>query len=100
MTTGTFSGIRRRDFLKAAGAVTAFGLAHSAFAEAGGRVFILIDAGDAIASAAPVRRAAERLRNAPVSYTHLRRQSHGRDRRPPWTTRRAPPLQETAKRAR
>ena len=64
MTTDTSSVIQRREFLKAAGAVTVAGLTHTAFAEAGGRVSILIDAGNAIASGAPVRRAAERLRKA------------------------------------
>ena len=64
MAADSLSAIQRRDFLKAAGAVTLFSLTHSALAEAGGRVSILIDANDPIASSAPVKRAAERLQKA------------------------------------
>ncbi len=64
MTADPLSFIQRREFLKAAGAVTVVRLAHTALAEAGGRVSILIDAGDTIASGAPVNRAAERLQKA------------------------------------
>jgi hypothetical protein len=64
MTPDTLSTIQRRDFLMAAGAVTLFSFAHTALAEAEGKVSILIDASDPIASAAPVRRAAGRLQKA------------------------------------
>ena len=64
MTPDTFSTIQRREFLKAAGAATVFSLTGTGFAEAGGRVSILIDAGDAVASSAAVKRAAERLEKA------------------------------------
>ena len=63
MKAGPLSGIERRGFLKSAGAVTLFGLAHTNLAEAGGRVSILI-AGDSISAGAPVKRAAERLQKA------------------------------------
>jgi hypothetical protein len=64
MTPDIFSTIQRREFLKAAGAATVFSLAPTAFAETGGRVSILIDGNDSIASGAPVKRAAERLQKA------------------------------------
>ncbi len=64
MAGDPISVIQRREFLKTAGAVTVLGLTHSGFAEASGRVAILIDAGDPIASGEPVKRAAERLRKA------------------------------------
>ncbi|MGC1461611.1 MAG: hypothetical protein WA802_05380 [Terracidiphilus sp.] len=64
MTADPFSIIHRREFLKAAGAVTALSLAPTAFAQAGGQVSILIDANDAVASGATVKRAVERLQKA------------------------------------
>src|ERR1039458_5167406 len=64
MTQDTFSTIQRREFLKAAGAATVFSMTHTGFAEAGGRVYLLIDARDAVASGAAVKRAAERLQKA------------------------------------
>ena len=64
MSADPVSAIQRREFLKAAGAITVLGLTHTAFAAAGGEVSILIDGKDAIASSAPVKRAAERLAKA------------------------------------
>jgi hypothetical protein len=64
MERDLLSMIQRREFLKAAGAATVFSMTHTGFAEAGGRVSILIDAGDAVASGAAVKRAAERLQKA------------------------------------
>jgi hypothetical protein len=53
--------LRRRDFLKIAGAAAVGGLSRGAMAAAAGGIFVLVDAGDAVASSAPVRRAAEGL---------------------------------------
>ena len=64
MSADPVSTIQRREFLKAAGAITALGLTQTAFAEAGGKVSIFIDGKDPIASSAPVKRAAERLAKA------------------------------------
>ena len=54
--------LQRRDFLKLAGATSVYGLSRRAGAASPRRVAILIDAPDAVASSAPVRYAAERLR--------------------------------------
>ncbi len=64
MKTKSNSGIRRREFLKLAGAVTAASLAPFASAEASGRVSIIVDPSDSTASSGPVRLAAERLQSA------------------------------------
>ena len=56
--------MQRRDFLKLAGATTALSLAPAAVAAADRRVSILLDANDAIASSAPAKWAAGRLRDA------------------------------------
>ncbi len=64
MTQGTFSTIQRREFLKAAGVATVLSLTGTGLAGAGGRVSILIDGGDAVASGAAVKLAAERLEKA------------------------------------
>jgi hypothetical protein len=56
--------IKRREFLKLAGAATAVSFTPFVSAEATGRVSVIIDAGDSTASSGPVRRAAERLQNA------------------------------------
>ena len=56
--------MKRRDFLKLAGAATASGFAPAAVAGPIHRVSILLDADDANANAAPVMWAAERLRDA------------------------------------
>src|ERR1035441_4138864 len=64
MNSDSLSTVRRRDFLKLAGATTILGFSHSALAAAGGRVSILVDGSDPIASSAPVKRAVERLSKA------------------------------------
>jgi hypothetical protein len=53
--------VRRRDFLKLAGAAALSGFPAGARAAASGRVVVLLDAGDAAAASGPVRWAAERL---------------------------------------
>jgi len=47
-------GIQRRDFLKLVGATTICGLAHSAEAQGEGRVIIVVDATNPVASSEPV----------------------------------------------
>ena len=64
MTPNLLSRVQRREFLKAAGAATVFSMTQRTFAEKGGRVSILLDAGDAVVSGAAVNRAAERLEKA------------------------------------
>ncbi len=64
MTGKTIARIQRREFLKAAGAVSVVGLTNRTFAQQGGRVSILVDGNDPIASGAPVKRAIERLQSA------------------------------------
>ncbi len=64
MTADPFAVSQRREFLKAAGAVTVLGLTNTAMAAPGGRISILGDGSDPVASSAPVKRAAERLRKA------------------------------------
>ena len=64
MNSDSLSTLRRRDFLKLAGATTILGFSHSALAAAGGRVSILVDGSDPIASSTPVKRAAEQLSKA------------------------------------
>lgn len=65
MKADPLASLQRRDFLKAAGAVTVLGLSSKAFAAApGSRVAILIDGSDAIASSGPVKRAADKLASA------------------------------------
>ena len=64
MKTGPHAAIRRREFLRAAGAITVLGLSRTALAALGVRVVILTDSGDAVTSSEPVQWAAERLRNA------------------------------------
>lgn len=53
--------VRRRDFLKLAGAAALSGIPAGARVAAAGRVVVVVDAGDAAAASGPVRRAAERL---------------------------------------
>ncbi len=67
MKSDSLSALKRRDFLKLAGAATVAGLTHNALAAPGGRITILTDADNTIASAAPVNRAAEQLRKALVA---------------------------------
>ncbi|MGA8907008.1 MAG: hypothetical protein WB524_05305, partial [Acidobacteriaceae bacterium] len=54
-------GLRRRDFLKIAGAAAVGGLSRGSLAAAAGGIFILVDGADVVASSGPVRWAAERL---------------------------------------
>jgi hypothetical protein len=67
MATDSLSTMQRRDFLKLTGAVTALHLTPLAFAGAGGRISIVLDATDPIASSGPVKWAAGKLRNALVA---------------------------------
>ena len=64
MSTDSVSAIRRRDFLKLAGAMTALSLAPEALAGATRRVTILIDADDTAASSDSVKWAAGQLQKA------------------------------------
>jgi hypothetical protein len=64
MKADPLATIQRRDFLKAAGAVTVLGFSRTALAAPGGRVSILVDGSDPIASSGPVKRAAEQLSKA------------------------------------
>ena len=64
MAVHPFSAIQRREFLKAAGAVTVLGLTNQAMAAPGSTVAILIDSSDPVASSGPVKRGAEQLRKA------------------------------------
>ena len=64
MAPDPLSVIQRRDFLKAAGATIVFGMTHSALADTRGRISILVDTNDPIASSPPVHRAAEQLQKA------------------------------------
>ena len=61
MGSDRFSKIPRRDFLKLAGAVSAASVTQGAFAETDRHFSIVIDAEDPIASAHPVRWAADQL---------------------------------------
>lgn len=64
MAAKSNSEIKRREFLKLAGAATAASFTPFASAEATGRVSVIVDAGDSTASSGPVKRAAERLQSA------------------------------------
>lgn len=64
MESNSFAVIQRREFLKAAGAVTVCGLTHAAMATPGSSISILLDSNDPVASSGPVKRAAEQLRKA------------------------------------
>jgi hypothetical protein len=64
------SPLPRRDFLKLAAATSLCGLAPGASAQASRRVVLLLDTANPIASSDPVRRAAERLRQA-LKATHF-----------------------------
>jgi hypothetical protein len=54
-------GLRRRDFLKIAGAAAVGGLSRGSLAATAGGIFVLVDGADVVASSGPVRWAAERL---------------------------------------
>ena len=64
MGSDRFSKIPRRDFLKLAGAASAASVTQGAFAETDRHFSIVIDAEDKIASARPVRWAADQLAHA------------------------------------
>ena len=67
MAPVSLSAIQRRDFLKLAGATTAFSLTHRALAGPSRRIAVVVDCEDPIASSDPVKWAAGRLRNALVA---------------------------------
>ena len=67
MAAKSSSEIKRREFLKLAGAATAASLTTFASAEAVGRVSVIVDGSDSTASSGPVKRAAERLQSALVA---------------------------------
>ncbi len=67
MAHNPVSAIRRRDFLKLAGAVTAFGFTHEALAGPSRRVSLTLDVNDPIASSDPVKWAAGQLRQALIA---------------------------------
>ena len=67
MRADAASNIARRDFLKLAGAATACGLAPASFAAGTSRVCLIVDPENPTASSAPVKRAAEKLRQALAS---------------------------------
>jgi len=56
--------MKRREFLKVAGAASAATIAHGAMAQSGRGCSIIIDGNDSVAGAPPVRWAAEQLRGA------------------------------------
>jgi hypothetical protein len=62
MTSGSNAALKRRDFLKLAGAASVHGLSRSAEGASLRRIAIVFDPQDAIASSSPVRRAADQLR--------------------------------------
>jgi hypothetical protein len=64
MTVNPLITMRRREFLKLAGALSAANLTHGALAAPVRRFAITIDAQDPVASSQPVRWAAEQLREA------------------------------------
>lgn len=64
MKMGSGSGIKRRDFLKVAGATAVCSLAPAAVSAPAGRVSIVLDGRDGSTSSAPVKWAAGRLRDA------------------------------------
>jgi hypothetical protein len=67
MKADAASYIARRDFLKLASAVTACGLAPVSLAAGTNRVCLILDPENPTASSAPVKRAAEKLRQALAS---------------------------------
>jgi hypothetical protein len=67
MAPDSFLAMQRREFLKLAGAMTAFSLTHSAFAGPSGRISVVIDAANPTASSDPVKWAAGQLRKALVA---------------------------------
>ncbi|HZL49699.1 MAG TPA: hypothetical protein VFC37_01990 [Terracidiphilus sp.] len=64
MEHNLFSSLQRRDFLKLAGATAVAGITRTSFAAPGGRVAVVIDAGNSIAAGAPVKHATGKLEQA------------------------------------
>ncbi len=67
MSADAASNIARRDFLKLASAATACGLAPVSLAAGTNRICLILDPENPTASSAPVKRAAEKLRQALAS---------------------------------
>jgi hypothetical protein len=67
MKADAASNIARRDFLKLAGAITGCGLAPACLAGETNHICLILDLENPIVSSAPVKRAAERLRQALAS---------------------------------
>ncbi len=67
MAPDPFVPIQRRDFLKLAGATTAFSLTQRALAGPSRRISVIVDANDPIASSDPVKWAAGQLRRALIA---------------------------------
>ena len=67
MKSDLFSAIQRRDFLKLAGATTVVSLTHTAAAAPAGKISVIVDSADSVASGAPVTRAVSQLRKALAS---------------------------------
>lgn len=64
MTPTNLLPIKRREFLKLAGAVSAFGFAHGAFAESGRKFAIIVHPDDSTPTTPPVLWAIDQLRHA------------------------------------
>ena len=67
MRSDPYSAIQRRDFLKLAGATTVVGLTRTAAAAPSGKVSVIVDSSDPVASGAPVTWAVGQLRKALAS---------------------------------
>jgi hypothetical protein len=67
MASDPNSRMQRRDFLKLTGAATAFGFTHRGLASTGGRVSVIVAAGDPCAIGDPIYWAVGQLRKALVS---------------------------------
>ena len=67
MKSEPFSAIQRRDFLKLAGATTVISLTHTAAAVPAGRISVIVDSADSVASGASVNWAVGQLRKALAS---------------------------------
>jgi hypothetical protein len=63
MPANSLSRMRRRTFLKLAGAATAVSVTQRTFSSSSQRISVIVDADDPITSSDPVKWAAERLRN-------------------------------------
>ncbi len=67
MKSDLYSAIQRRDFLKLAGATTVVGLTRTASAATSGKISVIVDSSDPVASGAPVTWALGQLRKALAS---------------------------------